>query len=179
MAAPAVVLVVALGVVLVHVHQASQQRADVRGVSAAFQRGDCPGAVAALDSARSRALVYGNRAPVPAAALDQVEQCGELDRARLLGDAGKSGEAIAAYLDYLKGHRASPLGRVVPDRLGRVLRGGTAPVTAALCRDLGTVVEADGLAPHETFPELFTDCGVKLAGSPRTADREGARALLS
>lgn len=178
-AAPLAVLIVTGAVVVVHVRQAARQRADVAAISAAFQRGDCSGAVAALDAARTRNLLYGGRAPVPQEALDQVAQCGFLDQARILGDGGKSGEAVAAYLTYLKDNESSPLGRLVTDRLGRVLQEGEPPVTTGLCRDLATVVDAGQLAPNETFPELFTDCGVKLAASRRTADREGARALLS
>ena len=178
-AAPLAVLLVAGIVVVVHLRQAARQRADVAEITAAFQRGDCPGAAAALASARSRPLLYGNRAAVPQPALDQVSQCGRLDQARVLGEGGKADEAIAAYLDYLKDNESSPLGGIVTDRLGRVLRDGEPPVTSGLCRDLATVVEADQLSAHESFPELFTDCGAKLAASTRTADREGARALLS
>jgi hypothetical protein len=178
-AAPLAVLLVAGIVVVVHIRQASRQRADIAEITAAFQRGDCPGASAALAAARSRTLLYGNRAAVPQAALDQVGQCGRLDQARVLGDGGKDDQAIAAYLDYLKDNEQSPLGRIVTDRMGRVLRDGEPPATSGLCRDLATVVAADQLAAHETFPELFTDCGVKLAASTRSADRKGARALLS
>ena len=175
---PALAVLTVAGAVLVHVRQAALQRDDISEISAAFQRADCPGAIAALDSARHRTILYGRRTPVPAGPLDQVEQCAELDKARGLADDGTPAAAVAAYLEYLKDHRAPPLGRVVPDRLGRVLRDGNPPITAGLCRDLADVVAADELAPHETFPPFFTDCGVKLAASPKTADREGARALL-
>jgi hypothetical protein len=177
-AVPAFALLAGIGVIVVHFRQAAEQRADVREISAAFQRGDCPGAVSALGSARSRTIIYGEREPVPAAALEQVAQCAELDKARRLAEEGETAEAIAAYLAYVKDNLTSPLSRAVPDRLGRVLRDGEAPVTTTLCRDLAAVVADDGLAPHETFPAFFTDCGVKLAASRRTGDREGARALL-
>jgi hypothetical protein len=177
-ALPALGLVAVAGAVVVHVRQSALQRDDIRGISTAFQRADCPGAVAALDAARHRPILYGSRAPVPAGALDQVEQCGVLDKARALADDGKSAEAVAAYLKYLKDHRASPLGRVVPDRLGRVLRDGDPPITQGLCRDLADVVAADELAPNETFPPLFTECGLRLADGSRTADRQRARTLL-
>jgi hypothetical protein len=178
-AVPVAVLVAAGGVVVVHTRQASQQRADVAEISAAFRRGDCPGAVAALDSARSRTLLYGDREPAPPAALAQVEQCAALDEARVLADDGKTDDAIAAYLGVLADGEASPLGAVVTDRLGRLLRDDGTPATSDLCRDLAAAVDGGRLTPHETFPQLFTDCGVKLAASRRTADREGARALLS
>jgi hypothetical protein len=177
-AVPALGLVVVAGAVVVHVRQSALQRDDIREISAAFQRADCPGAVAAFDSARNRTILYGSRTPVPAGALDQVEQCGELDRARGLADDGEPADAVAAYLQYLKDHRASPLGRVIPDRLGRVLRDGDPPITSGLCRDLADVVAADELAPHETFPPFFTECGLKLADGSRTEDRERARSLL-
>jgi len=177
-AVPALGLVAVAGAVVVHVRQAALQRDDIREISVAFQRADCPGAVAAFGSASHRTLLYGSRTPVPAGALDQVEQCGELDKARDLADDGKPAEAVAAYLQYLKAHRGSPLGRIVPDRLGRVLRDGDPPITSGLCRDLADVVAADELAPHETFPPLFTECGLRLADGSRTVDRERARTLL-
>jgi hypothetical protein len=177
-AVPALGLVVVAGAVVVHMRQSALQRGDIREITAAFQRADCPGAVAAFYSARNRTILYGSRTPVPAGALDQVEQCGQLDDARELADDGNAADAVAAYLEYLKAHRASPLGRVIPDRLGRVLRDGDLPITTGLCRDLADVVEADDLAPHETFPTLFTECGLRLAEGSRTDDRERARTLL-
>ena len=177
-AVPFLGLVVVAGAVLFHVRQSALQKDDIREIGAAFQRADCPGAVAAFDAALHRTILYGSRTPIPAGAQEQVEQCGELDKARALADDGKGADAIAAYLQYLKDHHASPLGRVVPDRLGRVLRDGNPPVTAGLCRDLADVVAAGELAPHETFPPFFTDCGLKLAGGSRTADRQRARELL-
>jgi hypothetical protein len=177
--ASAVVAVLVVGVIVVHLRQTSAQKDDIAEISAAFQRSDCAGAQAALDSARTRTVLLGGRADVPDGALDRIDQCGEVERARRLAADGKSAEAVTAYLGYLRDHQASPLARVVTERLARALREDGAKVTLGLCRDLATVVDAGDLDRNEEFPDLFIDCGVKLADSDRDGDREGARVLLT
>jgi hypothetical protein len=172
-------VVALLGVVVVHQRQASAQRDDVDEISRAFQRADCAAARTALDSARTRPMIYGDRAPVPDGALDQVAQCGELDAAAALAADGRAEDAVAAYVRYLREHPGTPLARVVPNRLGTVLREEEPQAGTGVCRDLAAVVAAGDLAPDVSFPRLFTDCGVKLAGGDRAADREGARTLLT
>jgi hypothetical protein len=177
--APAVIAVLVVGVVVVHLRQSSAQKDDIAEISAAFQRADCSGAVAALDSARTRTVIFGGRAQIPAGTLDRITQCAEVDRARAFGEAGKNDEAVVAYLSYLREHRGSPLARIIPDRLGRALRDGDTEITTGLCRDLAAVVAAGDLAPNDEFPDFFTDCGVKLAAGTGQDDRKGARALLT